>query len=484
MDFKFLLERRIAVNLTQSTIADALGYSVQTISLWESGKGAPNLTTWSKYASLLKVDLEGFLFDKGKKDNAYCDINDFDPTQFSNNLKKLRKTKKLTQYALAKKIGTNSSSIIRFEQGSSFPSLEQFIALCNLYHLSVDELYFAIKFEKAPKKKSKRIILPILIPIVVVVSVGGATTGIALSIASKNKSQNKINPEKDNINNDTPTTSTIDDGTQTTEDTSGGETTKDKIKFGYYPQTHVNDSSLISQLEAITTPNENGYYELNDKLYYKETSSFLDEGFRIDGGLFFNDGTKIENNTLYWFNVEPIEWRVTGESEGVYTLFSDLILDCSFYSTGDDKTNNYSTSSLRQFLNNDFLNRSFFSSLPLESEIDNSLTSTGHSVNNYTCENTFDRVFAPSRIELGYVNGYDPDADLKRANRIRLTSEYARIRPIATYADYTASYWTRTPNNNHVDKAYIVDHTGGMTDIYYVDSLYGIAVCPMIKINK
>ncbi len=59
MDNKFLLQKRIDVGLSQARIADILGYSVQTISLWESDKGSPSLPIWGKYASLLKVDLEG-----------------------------------------------------------------------------------------------------------------------------------------------------------------------------------------------------------------------------------------------------------------------------------------------------------------------------------------------------------------------------------------------------------------------------------------
>lgn len=480
MNSNFLLKKRIDNSLSQARIADVLGYSIQTISLWEGGKGVPTLPVWGKYASLLKIDLEGFLFDKDKRNNSNCDTYTFSAERFSSNLRVLRKKKSITQAVLAKAINASTVSIIRFEKGTSFPSLNQFVSLCNFYHQSVDELYFAMSFKKSDEPKKKKIILPILIPVVIAVTAGGVSTGVIVARNRKNKNDTQ------NISNDTHGRDT--DGTSSTSSDvtsdEGNHETGETIYYGQYPQTHVSDNSLIAQLELLDSPNAVGFYENNGSYYFKETSHLLEESLRIDGGCFFNDNTPISDNTPYWFKVEPIKWRIVGEDENSYTLFSDVILDASLFSSGEEKTNNYSTSELRQFLNNDFCNKAFFGTdLPLVTEVDNSLSSTGDSVNHYTCDNTFDKVYVPSRVELGYINGNDPDADTKRDNRKRLTSEYTRIKATA-YSDYAGLYWTRTPNANDNTKTFVVNQNGGLVNIYYVDSLFGVSVCPMIRISK
>ena len=479
MNNKFLLNKRIDLGLSQSQIAHALGYSIQNISLWEAGKSSPNLTTWGRYASLLRVDLKSFILDVDEKNNNYCDEYLFDSRRFASNLRRLRKKHHLTQSKLASIIDSNTSSIIRYEKGESFPSLEQFIALVNYYHLDVNELYFGFLLSsKEEDKPKKKILIPILIPIIVVSSGGAATGAILISRAAK---------KKNNTNDDNALISHSDNSKEDSSDTSSHEPPKIEdglIKYGYYPQSYVSDTSLVSQLELLDSPNELGYYSYNDEYYYKETSHLLGEDDRVDGGLFFNDNTPIEDNTPYWFKVEPIKWRIFSEVTTSYTLFADVILDATLYSSGEGKSNNYSTSNLRNFLNNDFSSRAFFNTdLPLITDVDNSLASTGDSANPFICDNTSDRVFAPSRVELGYISGYDPDADTKRQNRLRQTSEYVRIKA-TSYADHAGIYWTRTPYSELSDQVYACNNTGGVTFNFLVDSTRGVSICPMIRILK
>ena len=62
MNYKFLVDRRNELGLLQSDIADALGYTNQLVSLWETGKSIPSLDVWGKYASLLKVGFITVMF--------------------------------------------------------------------------------------------------------------------------------------------------------------------------------------------------------------------------------------------------------------------------------------------------------------------------------------------------------------------------------------------------------------------------------------
>ena len=91
MNPKFLLERRKQLGISQTDIADILGYSPQMVSIWESGKSVPNIQIWSKYASILQIDLEGFISDKIRKNNDNCDQLSFDGDKFAKNIKRLRK---------------------------------------------------------------------------------------------------------------------------------------------------------------------------------------------------------------------------------------------------------------------------------------------------------------------------------------------------------------------------------------------------------
>ena len=81
----FLAERRKALKLSQKVVAEKLQYTTQIVSVWETGNGYPMLSIWSKYASILELDLEGFLFDKVQKNNDYCDTKNFDVEKFSKN---------------------------------------------------------------------------------------------------------------------------------------------------------------------------------------------------------------------------------------------------------------------------------------------------------------------------------------------------------------------------------------------------------------
>ena len=66
----FLIEQRNKVGLTQADIADKLGYSSQLVSLWEKDKAQPDLRIISKYASLLNVDLKGFINCENKSNTS------------------------------------------------------------------------------------------------------------------------------------------------------------------------------------------------------------------------------------------------------------------------------------------------------------------------------------------------------------------------------------------------------------------------------
>ena len=133
------------------------------------------------------------------------------------------------------------------------------------------------------------------------------------------------------------------------------------VYYGTYPQTVVDDSSLISSLNSLTSTNANGYYEFEGEEYAKVVAHPYATGHK------FINGSTISGQT-YYFKVEPIKWRVLEEADGTYTLLSEYIIDGqAFYTSFNNRTigdqtiyaNNYEHSTIREWLNNAFYNKAF-----------------------------------------------------------------------------------------------------------------------------
>lgn len=105
------------------------------------------------------------------------------------------------------------------------------------------------------------------------------------------------------------------------------------MEYGLYPQKKVTISSIISQLETITQTNDKGYIELNGEQYLKSNGNY--------------------------FLVEPIKWRVINEGSNSFTLLSELIIDAMAYDSNPPLEANFSTSTIRNWLNNNFYNQAF-----------------------------------------------------------------------------------------------------------------------------
>lgn len=352
----FLYERRIEAGLSQSDVANALGYSVQLVSMWESGKNTPSLHVLGKYASLLQIDLEGIIYSKVIKKNNLCDELTFNAIEFGNNIKRLRKKKNLTQKQLADSLSCNVNQLIKYEKGSSFPTIDQFISLAKLFKVRLDVLYFCLNYqpEDIQKEKKKTRTLLIVVPIIAGISASALTLGITLAATSglRNKQQ-VIVVEQPSSSNDSKPTNNIkwalpNDVTHT---------------LGSYPQSLVEDTTTINALNAIGTTNENGYVLYNNEFYEKVvakvTTPTVDQiSYGAINDIKFNNGQSVINHQTYWFKVEPIKWRKMGEFDnGDIILLSNVTIDAGFIF--DTESNIYKDSFLRTWLNSNFINKAF-----------------------------------------------------------------------------------------------------------------------------
>ena len=175
---------------------------------------------------------------------------------------------------------------------------------------------------------------------------------------------------------------------------------------GEYPQAGVTDESLISILSKITQTDSQGYVSYNGTRYLKKYGAY--------------------------YKVEPIQWRWLDTKDGGKPMYvSEKCLDSRRYDYGD--SNNYKNSSIRKWLNGDFLDKAFSDdSLIATTLVDNSTTSTGEDTNPYACENTNDRIFLLSRQEM---RNEDYFADEK--SRVCYGTEYC--------GEGELYHWTRSP---------------------------------------
>lgn len=60
--------------------------------------------------------------------------------KFGENLKSLRKRKKISQEVLAEKVGVTRQSVSKWETGEAYPEMSNILALCSIFHCNINEL--------------------------------------------------------------------------------------------------------------------------------------------------------------------------------------------------------------------------------------------------------------------------------------------------------------------------------------------------------
>ena len=60
--------------------------------------------------------------------------------KFGDNLKKLRKSKKISQEQLAEKVGVSRQSVSKWETGESYPEMNNILELCKIFHCHINDL--------------------------------------------------------------------------------------------------------------------------------------------------------------------------------------------------------------------------------------------------------------------------------------------------------------------------------------------------------
>lgn len=217
----------------------------------------------------------------------------------------------------------------------------------------------------------------------------------------------------------------------------------DIIEFGSYPQSKVTDLSLVSALNKASKKwvsygyySGNGSYDIMVQGDWMEYADFTYNGTKyravtfsqyrpyrtsavFSSGNSYQDNNGYTTNNTYYFKYESLKWRVLDHSTGL--ALCESIIDSQAYSdtaysyerdpygytaywndaAHTHYANDYATSSIRAWLNDDFYNTAFSSSQKasiLTSELDNKAYSTSYS--EYDSETTYDKVFLLSWSEM------------------------------------------------------------------------------------
>ena len=295
--------------------------------------------------------------------------------------------------------------------------------------------------------------------------------------------------------------------------------------FGSYPQTQVTDTALLTELNAQNLSWVSyGYYSGNGDIGSMTQSDYMKYADVTHGGSkyravkftsyrpywicgtsspTYQDSNGYYTNTVYWFKYEPLRWRVLDPSSGL--VMCEDIIDSQAYSntiyhkSGSGYYNNpactvyandYATSSVRTWLNDDFYNTAFTSaeqSVIKTTELDNSAW-PGYP--EYNSASTNDKLFLPSYSEsTNAAYGFSSDRTNYDPARRAQGSDYAKCQGLYVYnspgsdCDKNSYWFLRSPGGNS-HYACVVYYYGYVYNYYYVFYTSGIGVRPAFKFSN
>ena len=302
----------------------------------------------------------------------------------------------------------------------------------------------------------------------------------------------------------------------------------DIVEFGSYPQSRVTNSSLVSALNKVSKKWVSyGYYsgtgdwgtmvqgdwmKYADFTYngtkYRAVTFSQYRPYRTYESSSSDNSRQYDNgytpNNIYYFKYEPLKWRVLDPSTGL--VLCESIIDSQAYSNtvyeydrepyyerdaywNDAEhthyANDYATSSIRAWLNDDFYSIAFSSSQKagiLTSQLDNS-SAYSASRSKYNSETTYDKVFLLSVNEMqNTAYGFPADSDWSYARQTK-GSDYAKCQGLEYLSGECSNYRLRSAGDNsdcacHVYSGGDLNYSGWM--VYFTD--YGIR--PAIKISN
>ena len=321
---------------------------------------------------------------------------------------------------------------------------------------------------------------------------------------------------------------------ETTDEISSSETefvpgrTKGNVHyiFGSYPQTLMKDKTLIAELNKLLNKEEMisyGYYsgngtigsqKTNDTMKYADVE-YKDNTYRAviftkyrpiytyyksDELVSYQNESGYVPNTVYWFRYEPLEWRLTDNNT---LLVCDTIIDCQPFNTeiyevpgGKEvdgvriwafqdsaftkPVNDWTTSSIRQWLNSNFLNTAFTE--PEQLKIAETTNRNIGYLQRYNYPETKDKIYLLSVNEIK-APLYFLSEDLSA--RLAKSSDYAKIQGVSVDRKeerLDACWMLRSAGGHSGDASFIT--TGGLIEGHMSTAGTMLGIRPALRVRS
>ena len=304
----------------------------------------------------------------------------------------------------------------------------------------------------------------------------------------------------------------------------------DIIQFGSYPQSEVKDEALIAELNARAPEWDEwtsyGYYSGTNNSVIVDSSGTMTPGdwmryndVKYDGNEYrgikftqyrptytytssstseYQADNGYHPNIIYWFKFEPIDWRVLDPNTGL--VLCETIIDSQPYSNTvyynnvhpwwmycyfnnynyTNYASDYETSSIRNWLNDDFYKTAF--TLGEKTEINTttlnnechatSIGTTGYE--KFDSYITKDKIFLLSYNEVTNSNyGFNSSGSDNDSARFGKSSDYAKSQGLYVYRN---SYSTYNDNSIWLLRA-SDDHSRFSGGVGVEGNYYGCDVC-------
>ena len=204
----------------------------------------------------------------------------------------------------------------------------------------------------------------------------------------------------------------VEDGSSTE---SGKKVTWDCLWFGAYPQSKVTSGDIYTTLKNTDNWDKNGDALIDNIKYHKTKKSY--------------------------FKYEPIKWRVLQSENQEAFLLSDVILDKQAYNT-DFEYITWEASSLRTWLNGEFINRAFSDKEKEKINITEIVNQDNPDYRTEGGNNTSDKIFLLSLSEV---------SEQQDGEKYGFLDDRMRACENSTFSEVFSWWWLRSPGRYNED---------------------------------
>ena len=146
MNEKRLFDLREYADLSQKDLANKLGVTQQTYSLWEKGTKIIPLKHLNNLCNYYKTSMDYVLGLSNERTNSDIkEIKELNKKLIGSRIKEIRESNKLTLRDLASELNTTSSTISAYETGKTLILTAFAYQICTKYDVSLDWLCGKVK---------------------------------------------------------------------------------------------------------------------------------------------------------------------------------------------------------------------------------------------------------------------------------------------------------------------------------------------------